>query len=172
MGSAQAAGVSAALVVAGCFAGTGIAQAAPTPSPAPTPPPASAAPPAPKTVIDSDGSYAVGTDIVPGVYRSAGPVEGSVCYWKRVSGGKIIDNALTKIPQVVQIEPTDTLFKTDRCQPWQMTTCPPDCADTQQPPPGPPGVLKGFLPQPQQPQQPQQAPQPPPPPQAPAPGGG
>ncbi|MGH3560273.1 MAG: hypothetical protein ACRDTN_00265, partial [Mycobacterium sp.] len=94
----------------------------------------------------------------PGTYSSAGPVDHSACYWKRLNGDQIIDNALTKKPQVVQIEPTDTAFKTDRCQPWQKTDCPPTCATTQPPlPPGLPGALQDFLPHP--------------PPQAPAPGG-
>lgn len=117
-----------------------VATAEPQPSPPPTPP---------KTVIDADGSYAVGTDIEPGTYRSAGPVEKSVCYWKRVKDGKIVDNALTKKPALVQIEPTDTVFKTDHCQAWQKTACPPDCVTAQPPPPGLPGLpgnLKDFLP--------------------------
>ncbi|EUA35705.1 hypothetical protein I553_6270 [Mycobacterium xenopi 4042] len=76
-------------------------------------------PPGPKTVIDHDGTFAVGTDILPGTYTSAGPVQGRTCYWKRTNGSDIIDNAMTKKPQVVQIEPTDKAFKTDGCQPWQ-----------------------------------------------------
>jgi hypothetical protein len=99
----------AALVLAGCLASTGIAQAEPDP------------PPAPKTTIDSDGTYAVGTDIVPGTYTSAGPVGDGVCYWKRSNGSDIVDNALTKKPQTVQIDPTDTAFTTNDCQPWQST---------------------------------------------------
>jgi hypothetical protein len=126
------------MVVAGCCAATAIAWADPTAPSTPTPPPA------PKTVIDSDGTYTVGTDIVPGTYRSAGPVAGGVCYWKRVNGDKIVDNALTKKPQVVTIEPTDTAFKTDRCQPWQKTDCQAGC-DTPQPPPDLPGDLRDFL---------------------------
>jgi hypothetical protein len=31
----------------------------------------------------------------------------------------MIDNAMTKKPQVVQIEATDQAFKTTGCQPWQ-----------------------------------------------------
>ena len=34
-------------------------------------------------------------------------------------------NALTGKAQVVQIEPTDTAFKTNGCQPWQLTDAPP-----------------------------------------------
>ena len=75
-------------------------------------------------VADHDGTYSVGTDIVPGTYSSAGPVGSGRCYWKRLSGpngNDIIDNALSSKPQVVQIGPSDTAFKTDGCQPWQKT---------------------------------------------------
>ncbi|HUM00557.1 MAG TPA: hypothetical protein VLU24_14330, partial [Mycobacterium sp.] len=44
------------------------------------------------------------------------------CYWKRTSpDGDIIDNALSKKPQIVQVLPTDSAFKTNGCQPWQLT---------------------------------------------------
>lgn len=105
-------------------------------------------PPAPKQLIDADGTYAVGKDIVPGTYRSDGPREGNACYWRRVSGDKIVDSAMTKKPQVVLIEPGDTTFRTDRCAPWQLTECPPTCAPVPQQSAGLPDVLKGFVPQP------------------------
>ena len=75
--------------------------------------------------MDQDGTYAVGTDIVPGIYSSAGPVADGTCYWKRINGSDIVDNAMSRKPQVVSIEPADTAFKTDGCQPWQLT---PDAA--------------------------------------------
>jgi hypothetical protein len=75
--------------------------------------------------MDHDGTYAVGTDIVAGTYSSAGPVGDGACYWKRVNGNDIVDNALSRKPQVVRIDPGDTAFKTDGCQPWQLT---PDAA--------------------------------------------
>jgi hypothetical protein len=82
-------------------------------------------PPAPpKTTIDADGTYEVGKDIQPGRYSSAGPVGDGACYWKRVNGTDIVDNALTKKAQVIQIEPTDTAFTTNECQPWQLTDAP------------------------------------------------
>jgi hypothetical protein len=108
--------VAAALLLA--FGAAGVAHAQPAP-PAPAPAPA------PKTTIDADGTYAVGTDIVPGTYRSAGPIEDSACYWKRTSGEKMVDNALTKKPQVISIEPGDTAFTTNDCQTWQLTDAPP-----------------------------------------------
>ncbi|MGB7161606.1 MAG: hypothetical protein WBD70_00240, partial [Mycobacterium sp.] len=90
------------------------------PAPAPTPKPGSA-PAGPKTTIDHDGVFAVGTDIVPGTYTSAGPVGNGVCYWKRLGDDakQPIDNAMSKKPQVVRIDPTDKTFKTDGCQSWQ-----------------------------------------------------
>ncbi len=111
-------------------ASAGLAHAQPAPSPAP--------PPAPKTTIDADGTYAVGTDIAPGTYASAGPIPDGACYWKRSNGDTLVDNALTKKPQVVQIEPGDTAFTTNDCQPWQLTNAAPP------PQPGP-GDLLGQL---------------------------
>ena len=109
--------------------------------PAATDPDAPTTPPAvPKTTIDADGTYAVGTDIVPGVYSSAGPVGDGTCYWKRTSNpdGATLDNALTKKPQTVQIDPTDKSFKTDGCQPWQLNN------GAAPPPPDMPPALAGL----------------------------
>jgi hypothetical protein len=97
---------------------------APSPGPAPGPSPAAGHGPAPapaKTTIDHDGIYNVGTDIVPGVYTSAGPVGTGVCYWKRLGDDakQPLDNAMSKKPQIVRIDPTDKTFKTDGCQAWQ-----------------------------------------------------
>lgn len=117
--------VVAVLVAAGWCASAGMAHAEPPP-------------PAPKTTIDTDGTFAVGKDIEPGTYTSAGPVGDGACYWKRANGTELIDNALTKKPQVVVIEPTDTAFTTNDCQPWQKTDAPPP------PQPGP-GALLGQL---------------------------
>jgi hypothetical protein len=130
--------VTAGLILAGWAASAGVAVADPDPSPAPSPagpPPGPAPAPAPagKTTIDHDGTFAVGTDIVPGIYSSAGPIGNGTCYWKRIGNpdGALIDNALSKKPQVVKIEPTDKSFKTTGCQAWQNTpdaTLPPDTA--------------------------------------------
>lgn len=120
--------VTVLLALGGASAGVAYGQ------PAPAPPP----PPAPKTTIDADGTYAVGTDIAPGTYASAGPVPDSACYWKRANGDQMLDNALTKKPQVVRIEPGDTAFTTNDCQPWQLTNAAP-------PPAAAPGDLLGQL---------------------------
>ncbi|WP_459953525.1 hypothetical protein, partial [Mycobacterium avium] len=110
--------------------------ASPSPSASPAPAPA-----APKTTIDKDGIYAVGTDIAPGVYSSGGPVGNGTCYWKRMGNpdGAVIDNAMTKKPQVVQIDPGDKSFKTSGCQPWQLTP------DAVPPPSAPPAGVQGTL---------------------------
>ncbi|WP_082977412.1 hypothetical protein [Mycobacterium sp. 852002-50816_SCH5313054-b] len=149
--SVAARSVAAGLLLAGCAAtaslGVAGADPEPTPPPAPAaspgPSPSPAASPAagPKTTIDHDGTYAVGSDIAPGIYSSAGPVGDGTCYWKRTGNpdGNLVDNALSKKPQVVQIDPTDKSFKTTGCQPWQLTP------DATPPPSTPPAGVQGTL---------------------------
>lgn len=146
-------------MVVGWAASYAVAGADPDDDPGPAPGPASGAPvspappgPAPaasgpKTSIDKDGTYAVGSDIAPGVYSSGGPVANGTCYWKRSSAdGTLIDNAMSKRPQVVQIDPGDKAFKTSGCQPWQLT---PDAVPPATAPPagvqGTLGILNGLL---------------------------
>ncbi len=121
------AAIAAAMLVVGWGAAAGLANADP-PAPAPPPEPAGPPPgpsgPGAKTTMDHDGTFAVGTDIVPGTYTSAGPLGNGTCYWKRLGSGAdgkpaLVDNAMSKKPQVVRIDPTDKSFKTDGCQPWQ-----------------------------------------------------
>ena len=72
--------------------------------------------------MDHDGTVAVGTEILPGVYTSAGPVPGDACYWRRIGADNTtVGNALSKQPQVVQIDAADVAFKTKGCQPWRLT---------------------------------------------------
>lgn len=119
------AALGAAAVASWCLLAP-VASAQPEPTPAPPGPAEAPAPAAdgPKTTIDASGSYAVGTEILPGVYQSAGPIEDGACYWKRVAGEKLVDNALTKKPAFVQIMPTDTTFTTSDCQAWTLTNAP------------------------------------------------
>jgi hypothetical protein len=137
---------AAGLVIGGCAVSAGVAYADPEPEPSPAPPPAPGA--GPKTSIDHDGIFTVGTDIAPGTYSTAGPVGDGTCYWKRLGNpdGALIDNSLSKKPQVVRIEATDKAFKTDGCQPWQLTPDANPPANT--PPPGVQGtlgILNGLL---------------------------
>jgi hypothetical protein len=124
--------VTVALVVAMCGTAA-IAYADPTP------------PDGPRATIDADGTYAIGTEITPGTYSSAGPVGDSACYWKRVSGTNVVDNALSRKPQVVQIDSDDKSFKTDHCQPWQKLDCAASCTPAEPAPHDVVGELRGFL---------------------------
>jgi hypothetical protein len=77
-------------------------------------------------LINRDGTFVVGKDIVAGVYTSGGPLPGDACYWRRIGAdGATLENALSKQPQTVQIEAGDMAFKTKGCQPWQLTDAPP-----------------------------------------------
>ncbi|WP_026256047.1 hypothetical protein [Mycobacterium sp. 155] len=130
----RAAILAATLAAAGAGMFSGVATADPA---APNPPAPPVAPdpntsPAPAgalaTSIDHDGTFVVGKDIAPGTYASAGPVGDGACYWKRIGDDQnpIIDNAMTKKPQTVAIEPTDKAFKTSGCQAWTLTDAPAD----------------------------------------------
>lgn len=123
----------AAMALAG-FVAAGPAGAEPA-EPAPPAPPATsapdAAPAAPLNVIDKDGTYTVGSDIVPGVYASAGPFPEGTCSWRRMAPvvtdgepGETLDRAFTKQPQVVEIKADDGSFKTTGCQTWTLTNQP------------------------------------------------
>src|SRR3954447_16960471 len=128
----KAATAIAALVVA-MFGTAGVAQADLT------------LPDGARTTINADGTYAVGTEIAPGIYSSAGPVADSPCYWKRLNGTTVVDDALSKKPQVVQIGSGDTAFKTDRCQQWQMVDCAATCPLAEEDPHDVVGELRSFL---------------------------
>ncbi|MEI6251529.1 MAG: hypothetical protein WCP30_01850 [Mycobacteriaceae bacterium] len=133
------AAILAAAMTAGYLAGPGVAAADPD-TPVPPPPatdaaappdhaaPGSAPPapgpagPGPQTVMNHDGTFTVGKDILPGVYTSPGPLPGDSCYWRRIAADNTtLENALSKQPQTVQIDAADMAFKTKGCQPWQLT---------------------------------------------------
>jgi hypothetical protein len=128
----KAPAVIVALVVSMCGTAA-IAHADPT------------SPDGPRTTIDTDGTYRIGTDIAPGTYGSAGPVGDSACYWKRVSGTSVVDNALSRKPQVVQIDSGDMSFKTDHCQPWQKLDCAASCPPAEPAPHDVVGELRSFV---------------------------
>jgi hypothetical protein len=116
MKSVMTAAVAATFALATWCTAGGVASAEPAPAP----------PPAPKTIIDADGTYAVGTDIAPGTYGSGGPTGDGTCSWKRADGtGATIDNAISKQAQVIEITPTDATFKTRGCQVWALTDAAP-----------------------------------------------
>jgi hypothetical protein len=115
------------LVVSGAW--PAVAGADPTPAPAP------------KTSIDADGTYAVGTQVAPGSYSTAGPVGDGACSYKVVNGDNTSDTVFTKKPQVVTVGADATSFKTKGCQPWQPTDCSSGCGT----PEGSPAQILGQL---------------------------
>ena len=132
--------MAATLAVVGFWAAAGVAHADPAPAPGPAPGPAA------KTTIDANGTFKVGTDIAPGTYSSAGPITDGVCSWKRSNGEGVVDNAMTKKPQIIQIDATDTSFKTSDCQPWQkIDDCLPGCAQQDTAPADILGQLGGMI---------------------------
>lgn len=111
-----------AVVLAGCGGSSHTATTVISTPPAQTktvtvtvaPPP----PPGPKTSIETDGMFVVGTDIAPGTYRSTGKYG---CYWARLrtlDTNDIIDNNVGDGPQVIEIQPGDKAFMTRNCGSW------------------------------------------------------
>lgn len=122
---------AAAMVLAGCGGSSrSLATVTSTVQPVITktvtvtvPPPAT---PLPKTTMDTDGTYRVGTDIELGTYRTGGrSADGeSDCYWARLHSlnpTDIIDNNIGNGPQEVAIQPSDAAFLTHSCQRWEKT---------------------------------------------------
>ena len=75
-------------------------------------------------VIDKDGTYLVGVDIMPGMYHTTG---GAICSWARLRSldtGDIIDSWKGSGPQRIQIQESDTAFLTQNCGTWQMVHVP------------------------------------------------
>ena len=78
-------------------------------------------PVAPVVAGIGDGTFRVGSDIVPGTYHAANP--GGYCYWARLSGtggtlGEIIANDVAAGPAVVTIAATDAAFQSTGCGGW------------------------------------------------------
>lgn len=105
------------------------ATAAPSLAPAPSAPAAATTPTSTPTAAPSpavaagfgDGTWLVGTDIEPGLYRAN---DASFCYWARLSGlggdlGDIIANEIgSGFSLVVEIMPSDRAFETSGCGEW------------------------------------------------------
>lgn len=70
-----------------------------------------------------EGTYAVGIDILPGTYKTAGE---SACYWARLRGfggsvASVIANDNTSGPAIVTIASTDRGFTSHGCGTWTRT---------------------------------------------------
>ena len=76
------------------------------------------------TTMAADSTYIVGVDIEPGLYASAGPVDGDVnCWGTRLSGfsgeaDDVIAYAYGKGRVVVDVKATDAAFESWNCLPW------------------------------------------------------
>lgn len=78
------------------------------------------------STMDGDGGmFKVGTDIVPGTYKSTGNADDS-CYWERTKDAEhgldsIIANNNVTGTAVVTIRSSDAYFKTAGCGDWKKT---------------------------------------------------
>ncbi len=84
-----------------------------------------------KTVMSGDGTYRVGKDVKPGLYKATGSSKG--CYWERSSGfsgsfSQIKANYFGTANTYVRIVSGDKGFKTSGCGTW--TTVPSSGAKT------------------------------------------
>jgi len=75
-----------------------------------------------KREIPGDGIYIVGTDIMPGTWRSTG---GEDCYWARLSGftrnpEELVANDIVNAATTVIVRPDDVGFETVRCGAWHL----------------------------------------------------
>lgn len=83
-------------------------------------------PPRPlKTVISKNGTYRVGTQVKPGLYKATGT--GNSCYWERLDGfsGSLDDinaNHFGSANVYVQITSWDVGFKTEGCGSWKQVS--------------------------------------------------
>ncbi len=78
----------------------------------------------PASTIYGDGTYLVGTDIQPGLWRSDGGSHGSPCLWLRLGrngGGNdaVIASNVSPGLQFVRIGASDTAFRTEHCGAWR-----------------------------------------------------
>lgn len=75
----------------------------------------------------SDGMFAVGRDIAPGIYHTTG---GDGCYWARLrklstsSLSAIIANDNASGPITIQIKRTDVGFESENCGTWHLVRVP------------------------------------------------
>ncbi|MGW1775044.1 hypothetical protein [Streptomyces sp. NPDC002104] len=78
-----------------------------------------------KPAIKGSGTFQVGSDVKPGLYRSAGNKADDNCYWERAKDSKgepesILDNDNVVGLSYVAIAATDKIFKTEGCKGWEL----------------------------------------------------
>lgn len=78
-----------------------------------------------KSSIKGSGTFQVGSDVQPGLYRSTGNTADGNCYWERLKDDKdepesVLDNDNVVGSSYVAIAATDKIFKTDGCKGWEL----------------------------------------------------
>lgn len=78
-----------------------------------------------KSAIKGTGTFQVGSDVQPGLYRSTGNTADDNCYWERAKDSKgetdsIIDNDNAVGSTYAAIVATDKIFKTEGCKGWEL----------------------------------------------------
>jgi hypothetical protein len=76
--------------------------------------------------IPGTGTFAVGSDVPPGIYRSTG---NKSCYWERArdasgAAASIISNDVGSGQRLAQIRSTDKFFRTRNCRTWVRVLSP------------------------------------------------
>lgn len=75
--------------------------------------------------LPGDGTWIVGKEVKPGVYRSTA---GKLCYWERLAGlstkyvDLIANGGFRNGPQLVEILPTDYAFGSQGCGKWERVS--------------------------------------------------
>lgn len=78
-----------------------------------------------KSAIKGTGTFQVGSDVQPGLYRSTGNTVEDNCYWERAKDSKdevdsVIDNDNAVGSTYAAIAATDKIFKTEGCKGWEL----------------------------------------------------
>lgn len=74
--------------------------------------------------VVADGTYVVGQDVAPGLYRSAGGRGGNFCVWFHHAGigngnADAYDGGSSRGQTFTRILANEGSFETDYCQPWE-----------------------------------------------------
>lgn len=77
--------------------------------------------------VFGEGLWLVGEEIGPGLYQTLGGVDS--CYWERLSGlsgelDDIIANGIATGQEIVEIDPSDVAFNSERCGEWYEIIAP------------------------------------------------
>lgn len=81
-------------------------------------------PAGPSGSFEGDGTFLVGSDITPGLYRAASASSGN-CYWARLRDldgelNSIVANGNTSGPALVQVASTDYAVETSGCETFRQ----------------------------------------------------